>query len=35
MRADAGEGAPLVRSTLGNDEQWVRDFLLASWAAES
>lgn len=34
MRADAGEGAPLVRSTLGNDEQWARDFLLATWAAE-
>jgi hypothetical protein len=35
MRADAGERAPLVHSTLGNDEQWARDFVLATWAAES
>jgi hypothetical protein len=34
MRADAGERAPLVRSTLGNDEQWARDLILATWAAQ-
>jgi hypothetical protein len=34
MRAEARAGAPLVHSTLGDDERWVRDFLLATWAAQ-
>ena len=33
-RMRAGEGAPLVHSTLGQDEQWVKDFILATWAAQ-
>lgn len=32
MRADAGEGARLVHSTLGQDELWAKDFILATWA---
>lgn len=32
MRAGEGEGAPLVHSTLGEDERWVKDVLLATWA---
>ena len=32
MRADAGENAPLVHSTLGADEHWIKDLLLATWA---
>ena len=35
MRADAREGAPLVHSTLGDDERWVKDVVLATWAADS
>lgn len=35
MRADAGEGLPLVHSTLDADEQWVKDVVLATWADES
>jgi hypothetical protein len=34
MRADAGAGASVVHSTLGDDERWVRDLILATWAAE-
>ncbi len=34
MRAGAGAGQPLVHSTLGPDELWVKDLLLATWAAE-
>jgi hypothetical protein len=34
MRADAGEGAPLVHSTLGEDERWIKEFLLSTWAKE-
>jgi hypothetical protein len=34
MRADAREGAPLVHSTLGDDERWVKDVVLATWAAQ-
>lgn len=34
MRADAREGRPLVHSTLGQDELWVKDLILATWAAE-
>jgi len=34
MRADAGEGKPLIHSTLGQDELWVNDLILATWVAE-
>lgn len=34
LRADAGEGRPLVHSTLGHDELWVKDLILATWVAE-
>jgi len=34
MRADAAEGAPLLHSTLGQDDAWVKDLILATWAAE-
>jgi len=32
MRADAGEGARLVHSTLGPDDLWAKDLILATWA---
>jgi len=32
MRADAGEGTPLVHGTRGPDELWVRDLIIATWA---
>ena len=32
MRADAGEGRPLIHSTLGPEELWVKDLVLATWA---
>ena len=32
MRADAGEGNPLIHSTLGQDELWVKDLIRATWA---
>ena len=35
MRSDAGEGQSLVHSTLGKDEQWVRDFVFATWVAKA
>jgi hypothetical protein len=34
MRADAADGAPLLHSTLGQDDAWVKDLILATWAAE-
>ena len=34
MRAGAAEGQPLVHSSLGPDDQWVKDLVLATWAAE-
>lgn len=34
MRAGAGEGQPLVHSSLGPDEQWVKDLVLATWVVE-
>jgi len=33
LRADTGEGRPLVHSTLHADEQWVVDLVRATWAA--
>lgn len=33
MRSDAGEDAPLVHSTLGEEEQWVKELVLATWAS--
>jgi hypothetical protein len=35
MRADAGEGRPLIHSTLGQDELWVKDLVLATWALKN
>ena len=35
MRADAAEGAALVHSTLGPEDEWVKDLLLETWAAET
>ena len=32
MRTDAGEGRPLIHSTLGPDELSVKDLILATWA---
>ena len=34
MRDDAGERMPLIHSTLGQDELWVKDLILATWVAE-
>jgi hypothetical protein len=34
MRADVGEGARLIHSTLGPDDLWAKDLVLATWAAE-
>ena len=31
LRAEAAEGAPLVHSTLGDEDRWVKDLLLAAW----
>ena len=33
MRADAGEGGPLIHSTLRADEQWLGGLVRATWAA--
>jgi hypothetical protein len=35
MRADSGEGWPLVHSTLGAEDLWVKDLVLATWAREN
>ena len=35
MRTDAGEGQPLVHSTLGAEDLWVKDVVLASWAGKA
>lgn len=32
MRAETGQGKPLIHSTLGNDDLWVRELVLATWA---
>jgi hypothetical protein len=34
IRADAGAGARLVHSTLGPDDLWAKDLILATWALE-
>jgi hypothetical protein len=34
LRADAGDGKPLVHSTLGAEDLWVKDFVLATWARQ-
>jgi hypothetical protein len=34
LRADAGEGQPLVHSTLGAEDLWVKDFVLATWVRD-
>ncbi len=35
LRAEVGDGKPLVHSTLGAEDLWVKDFVLASWAREN
>ncbi len=35
LRADVGDGEPLVHSTLGAEDVWVKDFVLATWAREN
>ena len=34
LRADVGDGMPLVHSTLGAEDLWVKDFVLATWARD-
>ena len=34
MRQEAGEGQPLEHSTLGADETWLKDLVLATWARD-
>jgi hypothetical protein len=34
MRAEAAEGQPLVHASLGHEDQWVKDFVLATWAKD-
>jgi hypothetical protein len=34
LRADVGDGKPLVHSTLGAEDLWVKDFVLATWARQ-
>lgn len=34
MRGDAGEGKPMVHSTLAAEDLWVKDAVLASWARD-
>lgn len=34
MRAEARESESLVHNTLGDDERWVKDVVLAAWAAK-
>jgi hypothetical protein len=35
LRAEAGDGKPLVHSTLGPEDLWVKDLVLATWAREN
>ena len=35
LRAEAGEGRPLVHSTLPAEDVWVKDLVLATWARET
>ena len=35
LRAEAGDGQPLVHSTLPAEDVWVKDFVLATWARET
>jgi hypothetical protein len=35
LRADVGDGKPLVHSTLGAEDLWVKDLVLATWAREN
>jgi len=34
MRAEAAEGQPLVHTSLGQDDLWVKDLVLATWAKD-
>ncbi|MGH8641782.1 MAG: hypothetical protein ACRET6_08715 [Burkholderiales bacterium] len=35
LRAEAGDGKPPVHSTLGAEDEWVKDLVLATWARET
>ena len=35
LRAEAGDGMPLVHSTLGAEDEWVKDLVLTTWAREN
>jgi hypothetical protein len=35
LRAEAGDGRPLVHTTLGPDDLWVKDLVLATWLREN
>lgn len=35
MRSGAAAGEPLLHSTLGDEEQWIKDLVLATWANEA
>jgi len=35
LRAEVGEGKPLVHSTLGAEDLWVKELVLATWASEN
>lgn len=34
MRAEAAEGQPLIHSSLGVDDLWVRELVFATWAKD-
>jgi hypothetical protein len=34
MREGAGTGQPLVHSSLGDEDRWIRDLVLATWARD-
>jgi hypothetical protein len=34
LRADAGDGKPLVHSTLGAEDLWVKELVLATWGRQ-
>jgi hypothetical protein len=35
LRAEAGDGQPMVHSTLAAEDLWVRDLVLATWARQN
>ena len=34
LRADVGEGRPLVHSTLDGEDEWVKDLVTACWVKQ-